>query len=101
MEKDQSRTYPTTEAKFYERIDLGSIKDDSINLVTNIWDTPGDEKFPTEILEDADVIIMVYSTLKEESFENLRRHKILIKKNCKKTPIVIVVRNTIIKRDER
>ena len=64
VEKDQSRTSQTTEAKFYGGIDLGSIKDDSINLVTNIWDTPGDEKFPTEILEDADVIIMVYSTFK-------------------------------------
>ena len=87
---------PKKETQFYGSIGLGSTRDYSLEV--DIWDTPGERNgqgVVGEVLEEADVVIMVYASYRGESFENLRRHQALVVRHCKRGPIVIIVRNSL------
>ena len=72
------------------------IEKDNIKYRLNIWDTAGQEKYRsiTKLyLQDASIIILVYSIIEEESFNNLDYWYNTIKDKCSEDIVLAIVGN--------
>ena len=72
------------------------IEKDNIKYRLNIWDTAGQEKYRSItnlFLKDASIIILVYSIIEEESFDNLEYWFNTIKDNCSEEIVIAIVGN--------
>ena len=75
---------------------MKKIEKDNITYRLNIWDTAGQEKYRslTKIfLQDANIIILVYSIVEEITFDNLDYWYNIIIDNCGEDIVIAIVGN--------
>ena len=75
---------------------MKSIKKDDITYRLNIWDTAGQEKYRSitkMFLQDASIIILVYSIVDEESFKYLDYWHKTVMDNCSSDIVIAIAGN--------
>ena len=75
---------------------MKKIEKDNITYRLNIWDTAGQEKYRSltkMFLQDANIIILVYSIVEEITFDNLDYWYNIIIDNCGEDIVIAIVGN--------
>ena len=91
-DKFDEDTTSTTSSSYVMKV----IKKDNITYRLNIWDTAGQEKYRSVtkmFLQEANIIILVYSIVDEDSFEALEFWYKKIKENCGIDLVISIVGN--------